>query len=332
MMVNFDELIHLAMAHLFVATSIAIFAAGGLFTYVTDPAARLQGRLPVRLAAHYFPWLHRSGPSIRTDISFYLFAKFTQGYVVLGASAIGAAATAALRHGLAGWLHHPAGPSYGGGALVLTASIMFVFGDLGEFVSHRLQHEVKPLWEFHKVHHASPFLTPLTTFRNHPVSSFLDCLLMGVFSAIPAGIGGAVFDFSLHDALLLTFTVNVALSVGLFAVLQHSHFPISFGKLERLFVSPLMHQVHHSRALAHHNKNYGTRLSIWDWWIGTAVSLQKGERVQFGLGPGEDPRGDYAKISWCYLGPFINCAKMLSSKHREPERRDLAPASDMKVG
>jgi sterol desaturase/sphingolipid hydroxylase (fatty acid hydroxylase superfamily) len=110
---------------------------------------------------------------------------------------------------------------------------------------------------------------------------------------------------------VISGSVNLAFTVGLLGVLQHSHFPISFGPLERFIVSPLMHQVHHSTKPEHWNKNYGSRLSIWDWCIGTLVILPKGERIQFGLNPAEDQSGDYSSLFWCYAGPFINCGKML---------------------
>jgi sterol desaturase/sphingolipid hydroxylase (fatty acid hydroxylase superfamily) len=196
------------------------------------------------------------------------------------------------------------------------AFAMYVLGDLGEFVSHRMQHTIKPLWEFHKVHHSPTFLTPLTTYRIHPVSKLLDALLMGLFSAVTAGLAAYLFGLNVGELFLLSGTVNLAFTAGLVGILQHSHFPISFGPLDRVFVSPVMHQVHHSAKPAHWNKNYGTRFSIWDWCVGTAFILPKGERINFGLGEAEDQRADYARILWCFAGPFINCGRMLSQKLR----------------
>jgi sterol desaturase/sphingolipid hydroxylase (fatty acid hydroxylase superfamily) len=193
---------------------------------------------------------------------------------------------------------------------------MFVCGDLGEFTSHIIQHKVKPLWEFHKVHHAATFLTPLTTFRSHPVSNLIDSVMMGLFTAIPAGIAAAFWHFSPHDRLLLAGAVNLALAIGLLGTLQHTHFPVSFGWLERWVVSPLMHQAHHSNRPEHFDRNFGTRFSIWDRCLGTAVMPRKDEKIRFGLNTQEDLRGDYAGVFWCYAGPFITCAKMLAAKIR----------------
>lgn len=329
MLGEIHHLLHVACTHVYVSTSVITFGIAGLFTFVTDPESRQRRGFAVSLANHYFPWAGWRGASVRVDVLFYLIAKYTQSYLILLISVISLTATAPLHHFTASWLHHPAFASFGMPALVLTGLAMFLFADLGVFISHRAQHEIKPLWEFHKIHHASTFLTPLTTFRNHPVSIMIDTFAMGLLMAIPAGIAGALFDFTLADRAMLSGAVSLALMVGPLGILQHTHFPVSFGPLERLFISPLMHQVHHSRDPKHFNKNYGTRLSVWDWMFGTAVILPKGERVESGLNVIEDERGAYTNVIWCYAGPFINCAKMLAGKIRRRPAPALAPVSDI---
>jgi len=46
------------------------------------------------------------------------------------------------------------------------------------------------------------------------------------------------------------------------ANLRHSMIPISYGRLEKLFISPLQHQLHHGKTTS--RKNYGSMLAIWD--------------------------------------------------------------------
>jgi sterol desaturase/sphingolipid hydroxylase (fatty acid hydroxylase superfamily) len=328
----FYHLIHAAEAHFFVASSVAFFVLGGILTYLADRAAQRRGALVPHLANHFFSWTHWRTPTVRIDFVFYLVAKYTQGYIAIISTFVTISIATMIQHGMHLWLHAPAHPPSGAVAFAAAAIAMFVFGDLGEFVSHVLQHTIKPLWEFHKVHHSSTFLTPLTTYRCHPVSNILDGLTMGVFASIPAGIAAFICGFKFDDLLLLSGTVTLAFTVGLLSVLQHSHFPISFGPLERLFVSPLMHQVHHSTKPEHWNKNYSSRLSIWDWCIGTAVILPKGEQVQFGLNPVEDQRADYTKLLWCYAGPFINCGKMLLRKPTQITNQATMTRPDAELG
>jgi hypothetical protein len=72
-----------------------------------------------------------------------------------------------------------------------------------------------------------------------------------------------------------------------------------------------MHQVHHGVKREHWGKNLGGRLSVWDWMFGTGIVLLKGEVLKFGMGTIEDERGDYATVWWCYVGPLVNCYRMV---------------------
>ena len=65
--------------------------------------------------------------------------------------------------------------------------------------------------------------------------------------------------------------------------------------LNRIFISPAQHQIHHSKALKHRDKNLGGQLAIWDWIFGTIYLPDKKEDIQFGVGDGED---------WKYQSPW----------------------------
>jgi len=304
--------------HLYGLTSVLFFIVGGVVTFCASAAWRQPGWRVRHLISHFFPLAQWRTPTIRVDVMFYLSTKFTQIYKVLISTFISAAATLAIRDGVTLLLHVHAEQSYGISALLVAAIAIFIFGDLGAFVCHVLEHRFQLLWEFHKIHHSSTFLTPMTSFRSHPVSDLLNGVFMGLFEAIPLGLCAAIWHFSLDDRLLLSSAPNLALGIGPLAVLQHTHFPISFGRFEWLFISPLMHQAHHSRNPAHFNKNFGSRLSIWDWCIGTAMILPKDEPFEFGLNAADDERGDYSSVLWCYAGPFINCARILAGARRAP--------------
>ena len=53
--------------------------------------------------------------------------------------------------------------------------VLFLAYELGYWIDHYLKHHVPVLWELHKVHHTAEVLTPLDTFRMHP----LDLLVFG---------------------------------------------------------------------------------------------------------------------------------------------------------
>lgn len=133
--------------------------------------------------------------------------------------------------------------------------ILFVITDFCVYWWHRLQHENRIVWQFHKTHHSQVHLNVLTTFR----ATIFDRLFALAVLAVPAAV----------------MKVDAAMPVAIAAVLQfhqliiHSDSGLSFGPLDRVFVSPSFHEVHHSSLEPHLDKNYGGVLSVWDHLFGT---------------------------------------------------------------
>ena len=166
----------------------------------------------------------------------------------------------------------------GGYSKAIFATFMaFVINDFLRFFQHYLMHEIKPLRTIHSTHHSAQVLTPFTLFRTHPIESFF-----GVFRGVLSlGLVLALYSFlfkgrvSAIDILGVNafgFIFNAFLSN-----LRHSPVPISFGIMEYVFISPRMHQIHHSRDKKHLNKNYGVALAIWDQLWGSYYKPAKDE-------------------------------------------------------
>ena len=157
----------------------------------------------------------------------------------------------------------------------------FVAEDLSRFFLHLGMHRIPVLWRFHRVHHSATTLTPLTLFRQHPVEQALyfarGTLVFGLVSGFFIWLFGRhLSTFDILGVDLLGFLFNMA---G--ANLRHSHVWLSFGPLERWFVSPAQHQLHHSRD--HGNVNLGSYLAVWDRWLGTAMAAGARRKLAFGL-------------------------------------------------
>ena len=74
-------------------------------------------------------------------------------------------------------------------------------------------------------------------------------------------------------------------------------------------ISPSQHQVHHSIAEEHYDKNFGAALAIWDWIFGSLhLSENKGD-VVFGLDTYES--GKEGKIKDLYLEPIYEIARIV---------------------
>ena len=162
--------------------------------------------------------------------------------------------------------------------LGLTSVVRFAVAIIGldalAYAQHRLLHRVEVLWRFHAVHHSDPEVDVTTTFRHHPVEAIFNGAL----------IGGVVLVIGFSPAEIAAYTW-VAFVVELVAhanLTLPSWFGAVFG---RFIVTPGFHHLHHSRANAEANANFGQAFSIWDTLFGTARTRSPGDqsRLEFGL-------------------------------------------------
>ena len=164
------------------------------------------------------------------------------------------------------------------------ALIVFVIGDFFLYFVHRCYHRIPTIWPLHAVHHSASVLTPVTTYRQHPVGTLitaaLNTLIFGLmFGVIAGGYGPHLTFAEIAGANAFVFLANATMTN-----FQHSHIWISFGPvLERIFISPAQHQVHHSIEARHYDRNFGQTLALWDWMFGTLYVIREKEEIRFGL-------------------------------------------------
>jgi sterol desaturase/sphingolipid hydroxylase (fatty acid hydroxylase superfamily) len=200
---------------------------------------------------------------------------------------------------LAGWAGPGPGWHVGPGALVVAGVVGMVLFDIGHYISHYIQHKYAFFWEFHKIHHAAEVLTPVTAFRAHPVEAILDSLFQGPLQALGLTIFFYLYGVELSMATLIG--INAVFPIYyLLDSLRHSHLWISFGpKLEHIFSSPAQHQIHHSSASQHLNRNLANYFSFLDWIGGTLYVPKQQENLEFGLAEGPDPElADVWSLYW----------------------------------
>ena len=188
--------------------------------------------------------------------------------------------------------------------------------DLSKYIVHRCMHRWQFLWAFHKVHHSAETMTPITVYRVHPEESIIYGLRGSIVIGAVIGIFAYCFgidNFSLATLLgvnLFSFIFNVA---G--ANLRHSHIEIAYWPwLEKIFISPAQHQLHHSIENKHFNKNYGAMLAVWDWLFGSLHFSETGEKLKFGLRPNEASATNIVQI---YLRPFIDVYRLLKNSGKK---------------
>jgi sterol desaturase/sphingolipid hydroxylase (fatty acid hydroxylase superfamily) len=175
--------------------------------------------------------------------------------------------------------------------------------DLGYFFFHWTCHVVPALWAFHKVHHSAEVMTPLTAARVHP----LERAILGVFRAVATSLvlAPALYFFtgSASVATIFGFSIFGSLFNILGHVLHHSHIWVYFGPvIGRVIVSPAQHQIHHSTAREHWDRNFAENWSIWDTLFGTLYLPKGRETLTFGLT--DLPRQPHGNVVTAYLVPF----------------------------
>ncbi len=188
---------------------------------------------------------------------------------------------------------------------LMTTLILAVVADFALFFCHFLQHKIPWLWEFHKVHHSAEVMTPITVFRMHPVDNLLVFSMGGMLSGM--ALGCAVFFIGHNVVFYNVAGVNLIL-IFFYLVgynLRHSHIWWSWGPFfSRIFISPAQHQIHHSSAPEHFDKNLGFTFAFWDGLFGTLYVPRAKETIIFGLGAEENEK--FSTFWSLYLMPFIN--------------------------
>ena len=193
----------------------------------------------------------------------YLFTGFVAGtsvataYVVAASALLGDLGVARMAD-----IHPP---------LWLGATIALVSLDAGNYAAHWLMHRVDALWEIHKVHHSSPTLDWLATFRSH----ILEQVLRRLLAPLALIVLGLPLDATIVGASLF----------NAWAMFIHANLRLELRALEPVLVTPRLHRIHHDPATSH--RNFGTFLTLWDRLLrGRFATSDVVPEVRFGV-PGE---------------------------------------------
>jgi sterol desaturase/sphingolipid hydroxylase (fatty acid hydroxylase superfamily) len=202
--------------------------------------------------------------------------------------------------------------------ILFIMSVMYMFFSIAliDFVSywiHYAQHKLPILWEFHKVHHSTELMHPLSNYREHPVDNIAYAIGTGVVTGLAALIAKILFGYipSMPEILGVAWVYFAFNFLGY--NLRHSHIWLRWpGNLGKVFASPAHHQIHHSYYPEHINKNFSFIFPWWDSLFGTFCLPKTNENVCFGLSG--DYQQEYKSCLEIYLIPLKNCFKMLFNK------------------
>jgi sterol desaturase/sphingolipid hydroxylase (fatty acid hydroxylase superfamily) len=166
------------------------------------------------------------------------------------------------------------------------------------------------MWELHKVHHSAEIMVGVTKDRVHPIDEIMNSWWDGV---IPGLCYGVWLFYALDPVELTVFGINVYLLRNIILMMdfvRHTHLKLSYGRyLSVILLSPHYHQLHHSIAEKHLDKNFGLTLSIWDRFFRTLVVPEPNEDFTFGLTEGE--HAEYQSLYKLHVVPLKKIARRI---------------------
>ncbi|MDP7078959.1 MAG: sterol desaturase family protein [Candidatus Undinarchaeales archaeon] len=160
---------------------------------------------------------------------------------------------------------------------LLRTTVVVVLFDAWMYLWHRMNHRIRILWRFHRIHHTDDAMDVSTAWRFHPGELVLSAAA-GLF--IIALFGLTLQDLLVYETLMLPVIY-----------LHHSDFYLP-GRVDRLLrtvlVTPWMHWVHHSNKGRELNSNYGSILSVWDRIGGSFRLRDDPDAIVYGVKGFED--------------------------------------------
>ena len=139
--------------------------------------------------------------------------------------------------------------------------------DLYIYWMHRWQHKNKFLWRIHEAHHSPKKVDWLSGSRSHAI----EILINQTIEFLPIVLLGSPVEVIAYKGLM-------SATWGMYI---HSNLNVRTGWLQRIINGPEMHRWHHSTGKGR-NRNFATKLAIWDWLFGTAF-LPETKPDEYGL-------------------------------------------------
>jgi sterol desaturase/sphingolipid hydroxylase (fatty acid hydroxylase superfamily) len=209
--------------------------------------------------------------------------------------------------------------------LAVVASVIIV-QDFVIFIRHYGEHRIRLLWEFHKVHHSPEDLFPTANRRHHPFERFFEAATNTACAGMFIGFASYLLHVPLVDTVFFGVDAIYLLDLLSFYHLRHSHVALSFGKLEKFFLSPAQHHLHHSCEVQDWDVNFGTILAVWDRMFGTIRYTDHTYRFERGLV--REERANYDSLFKLMVVPIWRAGGLMMSWFHPAQARDTTQPSD----
>ena len=171
----------------------------------------------------------------------------------------------------------------------LSFLIYLVVLDAIHYAIHRAQHQLRPWWALHALHHSQRQMTLWTDNRNHLLDDAVVSFVLALVSQLMGVAPGQ-------------FVALVAVS-QLVESLQHANLRARWGWWRYVLVSPQFHRFHHAIGVGHQSPgavlgghNFGVLFPWWDLLLGTA--RYDDVYLPTGISDQVDQHRDYGRGFW----------------------------------
>jgi sterol desaturase/sphingolipid hydroxylase (fatty acid hydroxylase superfamily) len=158
-------------------------------------------------------------------------------------------------------------------------ALAVVLLDYTLYLWHVLTHRVPFLWRFHLVHHVDLDLDASTAVRFH-------------FAELVVSVPWRAAQILLIGVSPLALSVwQTFLMVSILFHHSNVRLPVELERrLNRLFVTPRMHGIHHSDVREETDSNWSSGLTVWDYLHGTLRLDVPQDEINIGVPAYSDPR------------------------------------------
>ncbi len=154
-------------------------------------------------------------------------------------------------------------------AVAIIAGVLLI--DIFMYWWHRINHEWRFLWYFHKFHHIDTKLNSTSALRFHTGELLLSYVAkIIIFSLLGIGLSAILVHSILFFPIIVFHHSNLKIS---------EHWDLL---IRRFIVTPRMHRIHHSVIKSETNSNYSSVLPYWDKLFRSYIKRSQKE-IEFGI-------------------------------------------------
>lgn len=143
---------------------------------------------------------------------------------------------------------------------------------IGAYFIHWTEHKVKWMWKFHLVHHSDTTVDVTTGLRHHPGETVfrISFTILAVMV-----VGAPMWIIMFYQSMSVLFAHITHANINMPRALDRA--------LSWVFITPLMHKVHHHYTQPLTDTNFGNIFSFWDRIFGTFAQVDDTKELKYGI-------------------------------------------------